>query len=772
MRDEIVQNKIKASLIKIDFLIMDEAHFMRNNDTSTYTGAEVITEVSENIVFLSATPVQNNILDLFNILRLLDSEYFFDYQFFLKMIQPNQIINKLITLLRNNYSIFEIKDYLNTIDISITNTETQLIISELLNKNSVSDIDKINYITKLTEQDYLNYIITRTKKRDVGRLIPRNANSIIVDLTEQELDYYQNVIEFVRLINPKTPKGFITIMPERMASSSMIASLQSFKDFKKYGKLFLSNLDDIDDESDEEISLVEEAKLQLDLIIDKGIKIGKTDSKYLKFKEILQGLEKEGIKQLIVFSFFKKTLEYLYEKLTENNYKVGIIHGDYTVYDRFETINRFRNQEFDILLSSEVGSEGLDMQFCNVIVNYDLPWNPMRVEQRIGRIDRIGQKFDKLHIFNLCIANSIEDKIYNRLFEKLNIFEKSIGELEPILGNLDKEINLSNLILQTDEEINQLINLKKLSMQRTELEYNDHSVEFEKLLNDEFNIQNNYKPIDKNLNQFYSTISFNIFKDFLIENNISFHNTDANSFKIKGKSCEKLFEALRSQMSNKRKESFNYFTERECLNKIFGLKEITFSTENNVNNLDSIGISIHSPILKLITKNASPNVFYTYAKHKFISNNKIAVFKYEIEQPYKSSLLKAIFLDDPSKEIPLYDFLNEIIDSESNHVSDYEDIKKIALNKIAIFIEKANKENQRLVNQKIDIKMNSISSHFDRKKTNLNKVISKINDQDIIRMKKSEFQNIEATRDEKIIELEMQRNLSVSFDLLGIIELK
>ena len=114
--------------------------------------------------------------------------------------------------------------------------------------------------------------------------------------------------------------------------------------------------------------------------------------------------------------------------------------------ERFAKIKEFKKGGFDILLSSEVGSEGLDMQFCNVVINYDLPWNPMRVEQRIGRIDRIGQKFDKLHIFNLCIVGSIEDRIYNRLYSKLGIFENSIGELEPILGELEKQLNISELI--------------------------------------------------------------------------------------------------------------------------------------------------------------------------------------------------------------------------------------------------------------------------------------------------------------------------------------
>lgn len=97
-------------------------------------------------------------------------------------------------------------------------------------------------------------------------------------------------------------------------------------------------------------------------------------------------------------------------------------------------IKQFQNcEKFAILLSTEVGSEGLDMQFCSHLVNYDLPWNPMVVEQRIGRIDRFGQKSPKVHIYNLVVANSIQEVIYTRLLERIGVFQGVIGDLEMIL---------------------------------------------------------------------------------------------------------------------------------------------------------------------------------------------------------------------------------------------------------------------------------------------------------------------------------------------------
>ena len=93
----------------------------------------------------------------------------------------------------------------------------------------------------------------------------------------------------------------------------------------------------------------------------------------------------------------------------------------------------FRSGDFDVLLLSQVGAEGLDFEFCNVLVNYDLPWNPMQVEQRIGRLDRFGQTSEKIFILNMHVPGTIESDIFERLYTRIGVFEQSIGELEPIL---------------------------------------------------------------------------------------------------------------------------------------------------------------------------------------------------------------------------------------------------------------------------------------------------------------------------------------------------
>ena len=120
------------------------------------------------------------------------------------------------------------------------------------------------------------------------------------------------------------------------------------------------------------------------------------------------------IKKVIVFAVFTDTLRYLKIRLSRKGIKCALIDG--SIEDRQAIIDKFKDDdEIRVLLSSEVGSEGLDMQFCDTIVNYDLPWNPMVVEQRIGRIDRIGQVADNIYIYNFIVKGSITEDIYERL---------------------------------------------------------------------------------------------------------------------------------------------------------------------------------------------------------------------------------------------------------------------------------------------------------------------------------------------------------------------
>lgn len=775
LRDERVMKSIKNSFFEVDFLIMDEAHTMRNYGTSTFESAELITSISEHIVFLTATPVQNSLNDLFNVLSLLDGDYFKDYDYFQKMLIPNKVIHKLIALIRNNHTLQEIKSFINASDNENYPTILKDIFSDILKLQTLQNLEKIDFIDRLIKSDHLSFIINRTKKKDVGRSIPRSAKSVIVEITNEEQEYYDAVIELVKFLNPDTPQGFITIMPERMASSSMIASLDSFKEIKKSGKLFIKDIDDLEDYY-EDIDIRQEALKYLDDIIMKGKLIGDDDSKYLRFEEILKDLKSQNIKQMIVFSFFKKTLNYLEIKLQNMGYSVGKIHGDFSVEERFAKIKEFKKGNFDILLSSEVGSEGLDMQFCNVVINYDLPWNPMRVEQRIGRIDRIGQKFDKLHIFNLCIVGSIEDRILNRLYTKLDIFENSVGELEPILGELEKQLNISELIHLSQEEIDEKIHLKELAIKREEIEIKEQNSEVEKLINEDIHYKTKHdellNPVKINALQEQSK---KIFVNYLEENQINYFELKDGDIKLSSENFKKLFNLLKANISDKRAQALQYKEERAVLQKINRYKELKVSfTTNNNDEFQTLYLYLNNPIISIITKDKIHKTIYSIVSSVKYKDKYAVVYRVNFKQLKNKSVIKTIVFDKNLAlidEIDYFEFINECTYAETTTNINLEDIKTKSTTLIIKSIEEQKAIEAINQNRQINIKINSINNYFEKQMEKVKRLEQKLSNEDVKRMRIGEIENLKIQKEKKIQELEIQKEIKSSFEILGMVEM-
>jgi len=773
LRDEKVIKKLKNSFFEVDFLIMDEAHTMRNDETTTYDSAQLITSISEHIIFLSATPVQNSLTDLFNILALLDEDYFKDYDYFVKMISPNFLIHKTIAYLRNNYSLADIKTLIIENQKENFSIVLKKVFDEILSLDNIDSLQKVNFINRLMDCDYLSFIINRTKKKDVGRSIPRSAKSAIINLNIQEQDYYDSVIEFVKFLNPSSPEGFITIMPERMASSSMIASLESFKQVKESGKLFIKDIDDLEDYY-EDMDIKKEAIKYLDNIIEKGNLIGDNDSKFLKFEEILKDIKSQNIKQMIVFSFFKKTLDYLEIKLKELGYSVGKIHGDFSIEERFRKIKEFKKGSFDILLSSEVGSEGLDMQFCNVVINYDLPWNPMRVEQRIGRIDRIGQKFEKLHIFNLCISGSIEDRIYNRLYTKLNIFEESIGELEPILGNLEEKLNISELIHLSQEEIDKKIHLQELAIKKQEIEVKEQNSQVDKLLNEDVN----YEQKENNfLNQNKTTLlqeeSKKIFIKYLEENQINFLELKDGNIKLSSENFKSFFNNLKASMSDKK--TLKYKEERAILQKINRYKElkVSFSTNNN-DEFQTLYLYLNHPIIMMILGNKTHSTVYTNVLNEKYQNMYGVIFRVDFKALKPKSIIKTIILNknlEFVEELDYFEFIKDCSSTDDLKNSDLENIKNKSISIIAKNIENIKEDEAQKQMRLINIKIDSINSYFEKQINKVKKLEQKVLQEDVKRMRIGEIENLKNQKFKKIEELENQKEIQSSFEILGVMEI-
>ena len=227
----------------------------------------------------------------------------------------------------------------------------------------------------LVELNSLNHIYSRTRKKDVMNdkisLDPKNISVMLSDIERQIYD---------GVINQYDDQKNLGLIQRKRQMASCIVAFQTSRTALERG------------------------------VYERDI----PDAKYEAFKTIIDEVVLKKKRKIIVFAFFTNTLLYLRNKLNESGIQCEIIYGSIT--DRTERIDKFHhNEEIKVLLSSEVGSEGIDLQFCDALVNYDLPWNPMVVEQRIGRIDRIGQENKIIHIYNLIISDTIEEKIYERL---------------------------------------------------------------------------------------------------------------------------------------------------------------------------------------------------------------------------------------------------------------------------------------------------------------------------------------------------------------------
>ena len=435
-----------------DLVIIDEAHYLRNSETAGHKLGRLLRDAARHLLLLTATPVQTHSKNLYNLLRLIDQDSFPDRQVFEGMIEANFFIVKALrSLWKTPHSA---EDAYEAISCALRskyfrgNVLLQKIHSQL-ESNQLTENDRIELGYKLEKISLLGQYVSRSRKRDVlSNRVKRRAQTLNVQLSTTERRIYDEISHTI-LKRCKGQRGtalFTLIIRQRQMTSCMVAALSTWKDTGVLddltcaeectceGSTFDSALVD-----DLEYTSIEPVKVSIssqDLA-----KLRKDDSKYQKLVDFLKRSLKENSKEkFVVFAYFRATLCYLAERLEEDNISVTCIMGDMGEA-KWDAVEHFRQPNGpSVLLSSEVGSEGIDLQHCRFIVNYDLPWNPMRVEQRIGRIDRLGQMSDSVSIINFSLTDTVEERVLDRLYERINIFEESIGDLEDILGSMTETL--------------------------------------------------------------------------------------------------------------------------------------------------------------------------------------------------------------------------------------------------------------------------------------------------------------------------------------------
>jgi SNF2 family DNA or RNA helicase len=366
-----------------DMVIIDEVHHFRNARTQLWKFAADLRK--KYVLLLTATPVQNNLDELFNLVTLL---------------QPGLLS---------------------------TSRSFQRQFVDRKDKQTPRNIEQLH--------DLLAEVMVRNRRSTVGlALTHRIARTETVSFSPQERALYDAVSRFVRThmhqgTGTRTLNRMTLMTLQKALGSSSFAAAPMLERLALDERLSADLREPLADLAARAQAMTHSAKL-----------------------EQLVSLLPAYTDKVVIFTQFRETQEHLGARLREAGESVVLFHGSMSRLQKEEAIQQFRGPA-RILVSTDSGSEGRNLQFCNVIVNVDLPWNPMKIEQRIGRLSRIGQQRD-VHVINLVAADTLEASMLYLLDAKIAMFELVIGEVDMILGSLAEDQEFEDMVaelwVQTD----------------------------------------------------------------------------------------------------------------------------------------------------------------------------------------------------------------------------------------------------------------------------------------------------------------------------------
>lgn len=443
---------------KFDLVIVDEAHHIRNSETFLHQAVRYFADNAEAVVFLSATPVQLGREDLYTLLNVLRPDVIIDPASFEQMAEPNQFVNAAIQACRRGELGWteQVREQMREVAATMWGREVLAInpgfqhIYDGLAQVGDDGASRIKTIQSLEELYSFSSLINRTRRRDIGEFTTRKAETVSTEFTPSQKLLHDDLLSVIarilaRLHGDQNVKFMMTTV-SRQAASSLYGLAPALQDILQ-GKLNrLEDEDDSDDQAEHQFTFVDQIRGDIESLVARARNLDPSDPKADAFMQVVKDKLTMPRNKVLVFSTFRHTLRYLVGKLIAAGVRVGLVHGDVPDDDRSTLRQRFAlpkedTDALDVLLSSEVGCEGLDFQFCDCLINFDLPWNPMRIEQRIGRIDRYGQQSEAVGIFNFITPGTIDAEIFERCLSRIGVFEHAIGGNEEILGEITKELH-------------------------------------------------------------------------------------------------------------------------------------------------------------------------------------------------------------------------------------------------------------------------------------------------------------------------------------------
>ncbi|MHA2283594.1 MAG: DEAD/DEAH box helicase [Promethearchaeota archaeon] len=832
------------SEISWDIVIFDEAHHLRRylinsttgryRETLNYELARNLSLKSESMLLLTATPLQLHSFELFSLIELIHPESFSNFGDFEHFRKNMPFINLLITNINqiDNLNNFEVKNTIKLLkDLNYINKDKN-------NEDILSEIKsqplRLNILKKIEQDHTLSKFLIRNRKKNIftEELInKRIVHTIIVNPTKEELEVYNEIRLYLAQIYNSSPSkenvglGFVITTLQKLLTSSKYAILKSLErrleQINRFKDIFL-NLDAIKEEDPEYYELeVEDEFLDSEIfekfkdkLTEEQIEYGSNvfnqenilnefytklksipyDSKSNKLVEIINQIYSRNPREkLIIFTQFVDTLNFLKDMLKEenNDYFVEIFFGGLDKEQKDEAVERFRNsQNFSILISTEIGGEGRNFQFCRTLINYDLPWNPMKLEQRIGRLDRIGQESREIYIYNFYLEGTVETDVVYALIKRINLFEESVGVLEPIIGKIEKDLKkvifaeddrkkrkkLNEFYRTLDEEIQRA---KEIEMQLDDLMIDRRSFQMESL------ISSLASCIDVKLthNELYLLITYffnlNNHKYGIVEN---FEDQidaqrDVNQFISKITVNKELLRTSKYQLLNEYNGIFNidFARQREQFD-FFALGHPLINTILDFCMNDSFKGTYSVLFLK---RNFLPNIILLNLTHQ--NEFYLFVFTVKFQGYIIENQILPVLVDKDGKElkelqdfvldVENYDRIFEFIDNSKNFKNIFESIpdlqtkaKKIVKSKTSIWkkeikqlndkiftIERDKKKkmynyNRRVLNFKLESLNQRLERNINKKPTN--RQLQNINNLKDEARKQERFQGIKRLEEE------------------------
>jgi len=423
--------------VQWDLVVIDEAHKMaayrygiKTSKTDRYRLGEVLSKNAKHLLFLTATPHKG------------DPE---NYRLFLDLLEPGffatkEMVKESIERAENPLFIRRLKEDLKDFEGRPIFTNRYAVTL----KFRLSDREKILY-NKLSD-----YVVSQYNKA-----IQKNSNKgVAFALLILQRRLASSTYALYKSLERRKEKLKRLLKEPELTVKSPFFEMDDYEDFeeeerwKKENEWESLSVSETKEELNREISIIDELISLASEII--------TNEEEVKLKELKKAIEEgfkkieelQGNKKILIFTESKDTMDYLVSKIKSWGYRVNFIHGGMSLEERIEAEKIFKN-ETEVMVATEAAGEGINLQFCHIMINYDIPWNPNRLEQRMGRIHRYGQKKD-VYMFNIVTEDTREGEVFKKLFDKIEEIKASLGtdKVFDIIGDIFYGKNLYQLIIE------------------------------------------------------------------------------------------------------------------------------------------------------------------------------------------------------------------------------------------------------------------------------------------------------------------------------------